>query len=68
MTSQACSLARNTFHGTSIAKEYVCVVVDQVEPWLIELGRRVSLGNGETNAVGETLAQRAGSDLNTISI
>jgi hypothetical protein len=41
------------------------VVVDQLETGLVEDGGSVPLGNGETDGIGETLAQRTGGDLNT---
>jgi hypothetical protein len=68
MTSKGGGLTGNTFHHASIAQKDICVVVDQVKTRLVKLGRRVVLGNGKTNGVGETLAQRTSSDLNAISI
>jgi hypothetical protein len=65
VTGQGASLARHTLHQAPIAKEAVCVVVDQVETGLVESSRGVSLGDGKANGVGDTLAQGAGSNLNT---
>jgi hypothetical protein len=44
------------------------VVVDQFEAGLVEDSRRVRLGNGETDGIGETLAERASGDLDTRGI
>jgi hypothetical protein len=41
------------------------VVVDEVETGLVEDSRGVSLGNGQTNGIGDTLAKRTSGDLNT---
>lgn len=41
------------------------MVVDELEAGLVEDGAGVSLSNGETDGVGETLAQRAGCDFDT---
>lgn len=65
VTSHGGSLAGNTLHSTAITEEAVCVVVDQVIARLVEDGGGVSLGNCQTNSVGETLTQRTSGDLNT---
>lgn len=65
VTSHGGSLAGNTLHSTAITEEAVCVVVDQIIARLVEDGGGVSLGNGQTNSVGETLPQRTSGDLNT---
>ena len=65
VTSQRRSLGGNTLHQAAITKEAVCVVVDKVIAGLVEDGSGVSLGNGKTNGVGDTLAERASGDLNT---
>jgi hypothetical protein len=53
---------------TSITQECVCVVVDNLKAGLIELGRSMVLSNGKTNGIRETLAKRAGSNLDSIGI
>jgi hypothetical protein len=44
------------------------VVGDQVEAWLIENGRRMSLSDGKTDRVTEALTQRAGRNFNAWGI
>lgn len=46
VTRSAGSLAGNTFHGTSITEETVCVVVDDIVARLVEDSGSVSLSNG----------------------
>lgn len=58
-------LRGDALHGTSITEEAVGVVVDQVVSGLVEDGTGVSLGNGKTDGVGETLAERTSGNLNT---
>jgi hypothetical protein len=41
------------------------VVVDQLEAGLVEDSGSVGLCHGETDGIGETLAERAGGDLDT---
>lgn len=65
VTSGTGSFASNTLHSTTITEDGVCVVVEKVVAGLVEDGGTVSLGDGETNGVGETLTKRAGGDLNT---
>jgi hypothetical protein len=48
----------------SIAHEDICVVVNKLESGLVELGSSVLLGNGKTNGVSKTLAERTSGDLN----
>lgn len=68
MASHRSSLAGNTLHSTSITEEHESVVVDQVKSWLVEDGSSVCLSHGKTNSIGETLAKRTSSDLNTRSV
>lgn len=68
MTSHGGGLAGNTLHGAAITEEAVCVVVEQVEAGLVEDGSGVTLGNSQTNGVGETLTQGTSGDLNTGSV
>lgn len=46
----------------------VGVVVDQVEAGLVVEGGQMRLSNTQANAVGETLTERTGGDLNTIGV
>jgi hypothetical protein len=48
----------------SITHEDICVVVNKLESGLVELSSSVLLGNGKTNSVSKTLAERASGDLN----
>ena len=68
MTGHGSSLAGNTLHSTAVTEEAVCVVVEEVVVGLVEGSSGLSLGNGETNSVGETLTQRTSGDLNTGSV
>lgn len=52
----------------SITHEDICVVVNEVKSWLVELGRLVHLRNGKTNCVREALTKRAGGDLNSLGL
>lgn len=65
VTSSAASFAGDTFLGAAITEDTVCVVVEQVISWLVEHGTGVSLGDGKTNGVGDTLTQRTGGDFDT---
>lgn len=62
------SLRGDTLHVASISHEDVCVVVDELETWLVKLGTGLALSNGKTNSVGETLSKWTGGDLDTWSI
>lgn len=64
VTGQRRGLARDTLHQAAITQEAVGVVVDQLEAVTVEGGGGVSLGNGQTDSVADTLAKRAGGDLN----
>lgn len=46
----------------------VGVVVDQVEAGLVVEGGQMRLSNTQANAVGETLTERTGGDLDTIGV
>lgn len=63
MARSTSSLAGNTLHSTSITKDAVCVVVEQVVSWSVENGSRMSLGNSKTNSIGNALTERTGCDL-----
>lgn len=64
VTGEGSSLTGNTLHVASIAHEDICVVVNKLESGLVKLGSSVLLGNGKTNSVSKTLAERASGDLN----
>jgi hypothetical protein len=68
VTSQRGSLAGDTLHQAAIAEESVSVVVDERETFLVEDSSGMSLGNGQTNSVGDTLAEGTSGDLNTGSV
>ena len=68
MAGRTSSFAGNALHGTSIAKETVSVIVDQVELGLVEGCSSLGLGNGKTDSVGETLTERPRSHFNARSI
>lgn len=65
VTSHGGGLGGDTLHGAAITEECVGVVVEELIAGLVEDTSSVSLGNGETNGVSETLAKRTSSDLNT---
>lgn len=65
VTSHRGSLRGNTFHNTTITKEHVGVVVEQVEARLVEDSTRVGLGHSQTDSVSETLTKRSSGDLNS---
>jgi hypothetical protein len=68
VTGHRRSLAGNALHGAAIAEEHEGVVVDQLEPGLVEDSRSVRLANGKTDGIGETLTERASGDFNAGSI
>lgn len=65
VTGSGSSLRCNTLHSTSITEEEVCVVVNELVAGLVEGGGSLSLSNGETDSVGETLTKRTSGDLDT---
>lgn len=65
MTSHRSCLAGDTFHSAAITEEHICVVVDQLEAGLVEDCRSMRLADSETDGIGETLTERAGSDFDT---
>eukprot|EP00053_Salpingoeca_punica_P011021 m.98695 g.98695 ORF g.98695 m.98695 type:complete len:479 (-) comp15561_c0_seq1:53-1489(-) len=66
VTSERRSLARHALLHAAIAADDVGVVVDQLEVRLVEASSHVGLGDSETNGVGQTLAERARGDLDTL--
>jgi phosphoribosylformylglycinamidine (FGAM) synthase-like amidotransferase family enzyme len=65
MTSKGGGFASNTLLSATISEEHESVVVDQVKAGLVEDGAGMGLCNGQTNSIGETLAQGAGCDFDT---
>lgn len=65
MTSHGGGLTGDTLHSAAIAEEGVGVVVEELVAGLVEDTSGVSLGNGQTDGVGETLAERTSGDLDT---
>jgi hypothetical protein len=65
VASHGGGLGGDTLHGATITEETVGVVVDKVKAGLVEDTSSVSLGNGQTDGVGETLAKRTSGDLDT---
>lgn len=68
MTSGAGGLASNPLHGAPVAKEAVCVIVDEIIAWLVEDGSSVRLSDCKANCIGETLTKWAGRNFNTLRI
>ena len=68
MTSQAGSLTCHAFLCTSVAKEAVRIIVDEVVTGLVEYSSGMSLSNSESDSVSETLTQRTGRDLDARGI
>lgn len=68
MTSGRRSLGGNTLHETAVAKEHVCVVIDEVIAGFVENSSGVRLSNCKTNGIGKTLTEGTSGDLNTRSI
>lgn len=68
VTSGTGSLAGHTFHSTAVTKEAICVVVDQIESRLIEIGSSLCLSYSQTHGIRKTLAEWTSSDLDTWSI
>jgi hypothetical protein len=64
VTGSGGSLGGNTLHGAAITEEAVGVVVDKLVAGLVEGGSSLALGHGETDGVGETLAEGTSGDLN----
>ncbi|KAH3662800.1 hypothetical protein OGATHE_004376 [Ogataea polymorpha] len=65
VASKRHGLGGDTFHHTSVTKETVGVVVGESVAWLVVGGSKVSLSNGQTNGIGDTLTKRTGCDLDT---
>jgi hypothetical protein len=67
LPGERAGLGSDTLLETSISKETVGVVVEDLEFVLVVNGTHVGLGNSETDSVGDTLSERTGGDLDTVS-
>ncbi|ROV88950.1 hypothetical protein VPNG_10195 [Cytospora leucostoma] len=65
VTGQGGGLRGDTLHQATITEEAVCVVVDQVKAGLVVDSGSVSLADGETDGIADTLTKRTSGDLNT---
>ena len=65
MTSGGGGLRGNTLLCATITKDGICVVIYQVESWLVECGSGLGLSNSKTDSVGETLTERSSCDFHT---
>jgi len=61
-------LSGDTLLETAVTHNDVGVVVDHVEAGLVEDRGEVGLGDGKTDSVGDALAERAGGDLDAVSV
>jgi len=64
VTGHGGGLGGDTLHGAAITEEGVGVVVNEIKAGLVEDTSSVSLGNSQTDGIGETLAKRTSGDLN----
>ena len=55
VASSAGSFTGNAFHSTTISKKGECMIVDQLEAWLVELGSCMGLCNGKADGVCKPL-------------
>src|SRR5579863_5408439 len=60
MSGQRCGLAANAFHQIPIAAEGVDLVVEYLEAGAVEVSCQPISGNCHTDAVPDSLTQRAG--------
>lgn len=68
VTSERSGLGRDTLLQATVTGEHVCVVGEEGEAVLVEGGSKVSLGDGETDRVGETLTKGTSGDLDTLGV
>ena len=68
VTGHGGGLTGDTLHSAAITEEGVGVVVEKLEAGLVVDTSGVSLSNGQTNSIGETLAQRTSGYLNSGSV
>ncbi len=62
---QRADFVADAFHHAAVAEEHVGVVIDDVVAGAVELRRHDLLGHGETDSVGQALAQWPGGGLDT---
>ena len=55
---------RNPFHKTTIARENIGKVVNDIEAWLVEAGSENLFGNRHTHSVGKPLPEGASRGFN----
>ena len=65
VSSERRSFGGDTLHQATITEEAVCVVVNKVEVVLVEGGGSVSLGDGKTDGVADTLTEGTSGHLNS---
>lgn len=65
MSSRTSCFTGNSLHSTTISKERICVIVDQVESRFVEFSGCVCLRNCQADSVGESLAEWASGHFNT---
>jgi len=68
VTSEGSGLGGDTLLQATVTGEHVSVVGEKGESVLVVGGSQVSLGNGKTDSVGETLTKRTSGDLDTLSV
>jgi hypothetical protein len=68
VTSHTGSLRSNALHGTTIAKDHVCVIAEEFKARLVEDSGRMRLGNRKSDGIGKTLAKWAGCNLDSGSV
>lgn len=66
VSSERRGFGRNTLLETAITEEDVGVVVHEVKAVFVEGRAHVSLTNGKTDGVGDTLTEGTGGDLNAL--
>ena len=68
MPRSTCRLACDTLHCAAISKNGVSVVVEEVESRFVEYGRGMSLGDGQSDRIRETLSEWPCGDLDPWSV
>lgn len=68
VSSSRGSFTRNALHSAAIAKEAICVVVNQLETWFVKDSGGVCLCDGKSNSIREALTERTGRNLNSGSV
>jgi hypothetical protein len=67
LPGERAGLGSDTLLKTSISEETVGVVVEDLKFVLVVDSTHVGLGNGKTDSVGDTLSERTGGNLDTVS-